>query len=86
MSRANPIDLRQFNLSATGIAAFAKKADAVAFAKASGWSPANVGWACNRFWMFFVVSQVLDTDGTRRILLKDKAWIDVPYATKKAAA
>lgn len=76
MTAKNPIDLRKVSLGATNVAAFAKKGDALAFAKSCGWQRSDVQWAYNRFWQFFVVTQVIAD--TRRILTKDAGWIDLP--------
>src|SRR5574343_994172 len=51
------LDLRKVHLGQSGIASFATKLQALAFAKARGWLSRDVTRAYNRFCMFWVVYQ-----------------------------
>lgn len=76
MTRKNPIDLRAIGLRDSGIASFARKDDAIDFARTHGWPASAVQWAANRFWLFFVVTQVVAEE--RRFLRCDGSWLDLP--------
>ena len=51
------LDLRKVHLGQSGIASFATKPQAIAFAKSRGWLSRDVTRAYNRFCMFWVVYQ-----------------------------
>ena len=69
-------DLRSVSLGTAGVAFFSLKRDAVAFAKANGWTATDVSYAWNRFNAFFVVCQPVCDD--LRILRKDGTLFQMP--------
>lgn len=56
------LDLKFLHIGEANIAAFARKSDAVAFARANRWTPSDVFQAYNRFNIFWVVGQVFVDD------------------------
>lgn len=58
------IDLRKYNKGSIQLLSFARKADAVAAAKARGWNVRDVKGAANRFCAFWVIAQCVGTSDT----------------------
>lgn len=74
------LDLRFLSLGANNIASFARKADAIAAAKASQgkWAPSDVFRAYNRFCIFWVIGQVF---GDLRLLTRDGRTTTIQFPT-----
>jgi hypothetical protein len=72
-----PIELRRYSLAQEDFAAFATKKEAQEFARKAGWPPRLTARAYNRFWLFWIVRQVIGTE-TMRVLKKDLTWKDIP--------
>ncbi len=78
------LDLRFLNLGQHNIASFARKADAVAFAKANGkWRPADVFRAYNRFCIFWVIGEVF---GDLRVLTKAGTTVNIAFPAEIACS
>lgn len=70
------LDLRKVHLGQSGIASFATKPQAQAFAKSRGWLSRDVTRAYNRFSMFWVVYQGFGD--TLRFLGKTGGVVELP--------
>jgi hypothetical protein len=74
------LDLKFLNLAQHNVAAFARKADAVAFAKRNGkWRPSDVFRAYNRFCIFWVVG---DASTDLRVLNKDGNTVTIKFPVR----
>lgn len=76
------LDLRHIHLSSNNIASFARKADAISFAKAHGWPASSVLSAANRFNRFWVIGQGIATDGDYTILTQTGTPTLFPHITR----
>lgn len=72
------LDLKFLHLGTHNVAAFARKADAIAFAKTNNkWQPSDVFKAYNRFNIFWVIGQVFIDD--MRLMTKDGNTITIQF-------
>jgi len=70
MAKRIMYDFSAIHLGEAGIASFALKPDAIAFAKSRGWLAGDVRRAYNRFCMFWIVGQQAGHDGALRVLTR----------------
>lgn len=72
------LNLKHILLADVHVATFPLKNEAEIFAKDCGWPLSCVVKAANRFNIFWVVGQLVNTE-TYRLLQKDKKWIDIKF-------
>jgi hypothetical protein len=75
-------DLRGLDMAP--FAFFAKKQDAVEFAKARGWHRGDVAKAFNRFQVFWIIWDPCPAIDLVRIATKAPGWIDLAIAPDSA--
>jgi len=83
MFKKGKLDLTPFHLRDVGGAMFAKKSDAVQFAKKKGWRVQDVTQAFNRFNEFYVVGQQIDAKTYR--VLGPQGHVDLKFGRGMAS-
>ncbi len=83
MFKKGKLDLTPFHLRSVGGAMFAKKSDAVQFAKKKGWRTKDITPAFNRFNEFYVIGQQIDPTTFR--VLGPQGHVDLKFGPRQGA-
>ncbi|NIT79663.1 MAG: hypothetical protein GWN58_33435 [Anaerolineae bacterium] len=83
MFKKGKLNLTPFHLRSVGGAMFAKKSDAVQFAKKKGWKTKDITPAFNRFNEFYVVGQQIDPTTFR--VLGPQGHVDLKFGPRQGA-